>query len=390
MKVLWLASWYPDPYEPSNGDFIRRHAQAVSKYIPVDVIHLVQVGKDTQTKDECIYTESGNLREWVYSFHFKKWGVSWVDKLRYHIQYRKQYKKILLEYVGAHGKPSLIHVHVPMKAGLVARSIASAWKIPYIVSEQASHYEKDAPDHFLARSFFFRQNTAKIFKDAAFVTNVSATIGKTLKDTFHLKKVETVHNLADTDFFNFKPGLAPTTFRWIHVSSLHQQKNVEEIIKAFKQLDSVNKNWELVIVGPDPLSLQQLVNEFHLSHKISFTGELPYHEVAEQMQRSSAFVLFSNHENFPCVIPEALYCGLPVVSSLAGGVAEAIDESNGILVRKGDINGLTTVLNRLMNQYKNYDRLKISSEAASRYSAEQIGKQFVEIYEGIERGQMTS
>ncbi len=30
MKVLWLASWYPDELEPKNGDFIQRNAKAVA------------------------------------------------------------------------------------------------------------------------------------------------------------------------------------------------------------------------------------------------------------------------------------------------------------------------------------------------------------------------
>ena len=33
MKILWLASWYPNLYESFNGDFIQRHAQAVAEFL---------------------------------------------------------------------------------------------------------------------------------------------------------------------------------------------------------------------------------------------------------------------------------------------------------------------------------------------------------------------
>ena len=46
MKVLWLASWYPDEYEPTNGDFVQRHAKAVSQLMHIDVIHVVQAGEN--------------------------------------------------------------------------------------------------------------------------------------------------------------------------------------------------------------------------------------------------------------------------------------------------------------------------------------------------------
>ena len=39
----------------------------------------------------------------------------------------------------------------------------------------------------------------------------------------------------------------------------------------------------------------------------------------------------SSSENAPCVIAEALCTGLPVISSNVGGIANMIDDSNGIL-----------------------------------------------------------
>ena len=43
-KILWLCSWYPDKCEPYNGDFIKRHAEAVSEFCDVHVLH---IAKDT-------------------------------------------------------------------------------------------------------------------------------------------------------------------------------------------------------------------------------------------------------------------------------------------------------------------------------------------------------
>ena len=49
MKALWLVSWYPDKISPFNGDFIKRHAEAVSLY---DDVHVIYVTKDE--KEICL------------------------------------------------------------------------------------------------------------------------------------------------------------------------------------------------------------------------------------------------------------------------------------------------------------------------------------------------
>src|SRR6476620_5829796 len=178
MKVLWLASWYPDEYEPTNGDFVRRHAKAVSQLMQIDVIHVVQAGKDFNTLSKVELYNEGNLREFIHYFSFKKTGIASLDKIRYNKTYLNYYTKILHEYIKEKGKPDLIHVHVPMKAGIVALKFLKHSNIPYIVSEHSSLYLKTAKDNFYTRSFYFRYNTKKIFQYATLVTNVSSAIGK--------------------------------------------------------------------------------------------------------------------------------------------------------------------------------------------------------------------
>jgi glycosyltransferase involved in cell wall biosynthesis len=99
------------------------------------------------------------------------------------------------------------------------------------------------------------------------------------------------------------------------------------------------------------------------------------------MQQAHAFVLFSNHENFPCVVVEALCCGLPVITSIVGGVAEAINTENGILITKEDQEQLTNAMLHMIENYKHYNRAEIAKAAAEKYSYATIAKQFVQLYE---------
>ena len=41
-NVLWLVSWYPSRLDSFTGDFIERHARAVSKYVKLTVLVILK------------------------------------------------------------------------------------------------------------------------------------------------------------------------------------------------------------------------------------------------------------------------------------------------------------------------------------------------------------
>ncbi len=378
MKVLWLASWYPDEYEPTNGDFIQRHAKAVSTLMPIDLIHVVQAGKDFGYLNKVILNDDGNLHEAIHYFYFQKTGIAIIDKIRYNNAYLSYYRKIIRQYIQEKGRPDLIHVHVPMKAGIIALKLYKELNIPYIVSEQSS-----LKDKFNEHSFFFRYYTKKIFREAALVTNVSLAIADVLKQMFYINDVRPIPNVVDINYFNFKSKQENSVFRWLHASTMHPVKNVDKIIQAFKNIGAIRNDWELIICGPINKEYEQLVEQLNLQSKIKFIGSLSYEDVAKQMQQADAFILFSKHENFPCVIVEALCCGLPVVTSNVGGIREAVNESNGILVEPGNTDELQKAIISIMNNPNKFDTETISRKATSKYNYQTIANQFINIYKEV-------
>jgi glycosyltransferase involved in cell wall biosynthesis len=380
MRVLWLASWYPDEYEPTNGDFIQRHAKAVSQLIPVDLIHVAQAGKDFGHVSKTVITDNGSLNEAIHYFPFKKTGNAIIDKISYNKIYLEYYKKIIRSYINEKGRPDLVHVHVPMKAGLIAMRLSKESGIPYIISEHSSLYLEIAEDNFYKRSFYFRHNTKKIFQQAALVTNVSGAIAVVLKQLFRLKEVQVIPNVVDTDHFCFKPKEKAKVFRWLHVSTMLPLKNVDKIIQIFASIAKQRDDWELILAGPVNAELKKLAADIGLGSKIKFTGEVSYEQVALEMQQCDGFILFSKHENFPCVIIEALCCGLPVVSSNVGGIAEAVNDSNGILVDPGDTSALKSSVISIMDKSFKYDPAMIAADAVSKYNYQTIANKFIAAY----------
>lgn len=383
MKVLWLASWYPDQYQPTNGDFVQRHAKAVSTLMPVDVIHVAQAGRNFNSLNKVDINHDGNLHEAIHYFTYKKSNFTWLDKILYNRAYWTYYKTVVEKYIEQKGKPDLIHVHVPFKAGIIALWILRTYKIPFIVSEHSSLYLKEAKDNFYTRDFYFRYYTEQSFKKAAAVTNVSNAIAKVLEQMFRLKDVVVIPNVVDTNHFYFKPKEKNKAFKWLHVSTMYPLKNVDKIINAFESINKIRNNWELILVGPIKDEYVKLVADYHLQSNIKFIGEVSYEDVAKQMQQADALIMFSKHENFPCVIIEALCCGLPVVASNVGGIAEAVNASNGILVEANNTDQLQNAIISVMDNYAAFNNKQIAINATSKYNYHTIAQQFISVYQKI-------
>lgn len=378
--ILWLPSWYPNKFEPFNGDFVQRHAKATSLFCPLVVCHLPQMGEQFAIRKSwtSIKEESG-LKEIIHYINFKPTGLRIFDKVRYNMRYYKTAFKFLKSLFKEQGLPALVHVHVPMKAGIIARWIKKKYGIDFIVSEHSASYLAKAPDYFFRRSALHQKQVKNIFLEAVLVTNVSAAVGEILTKSFDIKKLLVVHNTVNTDFFH--RGKKDELFTFIHVSTFSYQKNIEGILNVFKRYSTIRTDWRLKLVGPHTDEIIRLIKELNLEHRVELIGEVTYTEVAEHMKKAHVFVLFSRYENFPCVAIEALCCGLPVIASDIAGVREAVDNKNGILVESENEEHLLQAIIKVQLNYDLFNEEEISKQSISKYNYEIIGRQFFNVYQ---------
>lgn len=98
------------------------------------------------------------------------------------------------------------------------------------------------------------------------------------------------------------------------------------------------------------------------------------------LQHADVFVLYSDYENQPCALLEALCCGLPVVASSVGGIAEVVNERNGRLIPPNNLQVLSDALLDVANRIDDFDRVAISLEARTRFGYPAIAEHFRRIY----------
>lgn len=382
-KVLWLCSWYPHSKEPFEGDFVQRHAQAVALYNNLSVIYVSQnVGSNQSDEDSYERKSFPGLTENLIIPSFRKSGFLLLDKVRFHFKYIKIFKKEIKSYIVQHGIPDIVHVHIPVKSGILAIWMKRKWRTKYFLTEHSSHYDYESEDSFFKKNYFHRKLTASIYSKSSIVTTVSRSVASVISNAFKLKSVEVIPNAVDTQFFYFLPSGKFKKFRFIHVSSMNEkQKNVAGILKAISLLRNERRDFELLVVGRANEELYRLCDTIDIKDSVIFAGEVSYESVAKYMQSANALVLFSRHENLPCVILEAFCCGLPVITTNVGGIAEVINEKNGILIQSEDIDGLKNAMFEIVDNYSVYNRQLISNKAKEKFSLSSVGEEFITLYE---------
>lgn len=378
-RILWLCSWYPNKTEPFNGDFIQRHARAAALYNDIHVIHVAGDSNLSQLKREEMH-QSGSLTEEV--IYFKR-SYSFLGRIIANYRLRQLYHNAIRKYVAGIGLPDLVHVHVPLKAGIAAAWMKKRYKVPFIVTEHWGIYNDVVRDNYQERAGLFKKYTRMVLEMASAFTTVSRYLGEGVNRMVLKKEYNVIPNVVNTDLFFLRE--APiTAFRFIHVSNMVPLKNAEGILRAFKRFNENGGNSQLVMVGDADKTIRDTADELGLMDKtVFFKGEIPYSQVAKEMQESHCLILFSDIENSPCVIGEALCCGLPVIATMVGGIPELLQAGTGILTEARDEAALAGRMRELKDNYQHYNRIKIAEDAKSKFSYSVIGKEFDELYKKV-------
>jgi len=382
-KVLFLSSWYPNRNGPTYGIFIRRHAQAVGLQNKVASLYVCSDGaldkpfEVIESTDENIYT---------VVVYYKKIRSSlplfsqWLKLRRYMKAQRLGYTRIIANF----GKPDIVHCNILFEAGMMALWLKNKFGIPYLVTENWTGY---LPADGNYKGLLRKLITRRIANHASWLTPVSRDLEQAMKHHGFRSNYEVVPNVVDINLFTTPIEKQPNAkTRMIHVSALDDaQKNISGILRAVAKVYSKRKDLELIIVGggPHQSTLEQLSKDLGIGDCVSFTGIKLREELADLLRHADFFVLFSNYENLPCVVLEALSCGIPVIATRIGGTPEHINEKLGILIEPKDEQALERAMIKMLDTFKDYEPNYLRQYAVEHFGYTRVGQQFTDIYKKI-------
>lgn len=205
-----------------------------------------------------------------------------------------------------------------------------------------------------------------------------------LREVFYRFGMEAkiVPNIVDLESFSF---VQRDTFRPRLINTRHLEKlyNIECTLRAFKLIQQRYGDAELAIVGsgPERERLERFVRDHRLRNVI-FYGHVPHTALPKLYNDYDIFINSSNADNLPGSLLEAAACGLPIVSTNAGGIPYLIKEGiTGLLVGVNDDRALADKVSYLLeNQQRAHELAKNAFLECRKYAWEDVYKKLKEIY----------
>ena len=380
MKVLYLSAWYPHRYDAMSGLFVRKHAEAVSRFCDVCVLYLL-ADEHVNRYDIVEQTTNGVCEIYVY-YTFAKMPV--LRQLTKAVGYVKAFWRGFAVVRRTFSLPDVVQANVLTRSGVLARKLKQKFGIPYIVVE---HWSRYLPQNFNYKGFVRKLMTRKCVADAGCVLAVSSKLREAMQG-FGLvnHNFQLIDNVVDDFFFAAQKNTnAKGKFRFLHVSCFDEKpKNVKGILSAVKNLSQQRSDFELILVGvgQDWQAAVDYAKELELGDFVRFTGELTPAEVCRYFTESDVFVMFSNYENAPVVISESLATGTPIISTNVGGIPDMVSEQCGILINPGDEAALCEKMSWMIDNKEVYSAAEIR-KSAQRYTYDAVGKRLYDIYQNL-------
>lgn len=164
----------------------------------------------------------------------------------------------------------------------------------------------------------------------------------------------------------------------LFVGRLSGEKGVETLLQACRDLAGL----PLKLIGDGPL----LNKAISLSPKsVEVLGRKKHGEILNQMANALFLVMPSKwYEGFPMVIVEAMACGLPVVASRLGAMAEIIEDGRtGLLFEAGNVEDLANKVRWLFEHPEKAETMgrNARAEYEAKYTPERNYQMLMRIYE---------
>ncbi len=174
------------------------------------------------------------------------------------------------------------------------------------------------------------------------------------------------------------------------IGRVNEVKGQAELIRAMPKVLAEAPAARLVVVGEGPNRpiCEKLVADLGLNGAVHFAGQRG--DVPEVLATADLAVAPSMWEEpFGYVVLEAMAAGKPVVAFRSGAIPTLVEhEATGLIVEKGDIDGLASAIVKLVADSETRERFgKRARELAGNFTVERHARSLIEIYQSIARSQ---
>lgn len=275
-------------------------------------------------------------------------------------------------------KPSIIHTNVGAALHMLPPILISGVRTTHLFTAHSMGYRIFSGAKKRLINFCFK-------KKLIIPVGICDTVKHSLVDSYDLKSdiVECVYNGVDTDIFypRIKERIDKNIV-FVSTGTLYHIKNHELLIDAFAIVHRKYTNTVLRIIGDGELheELKNKVNNLGLSNNVIFEGNQD--DVAPYLRKSDIYCCTSKVEGLPISVLEGMACGLPIITTPAGGVVDIVKDGQNGFVVNADENLISQKMIDLVENKKLREEMSIKSRNyAEKYNIHNCVMGYEKLYE---------
>ena len=194
-----------------------------------------------------------------------------------------------------------------------------------------------------------------------------------------------IFNTIETATFRFQER-RPLRPLFLSNRNLEAHYGVDRVLRAFAIIQQSCPDASLTVAGDGSQRrlLEQLARELNL-HNVKFTGQIGHEKVSELYDAADIYLNGSEIDNQPLSLLEAFACGLPVVTTNAGGIPDIVThERTGLLVQRGDYQAMAECALRLLRDAELARAITVQAfEECHKYGWDAVRGKWLDLYEGL-------
>ncbi len=173
----------------------------------------------------------------------------------------------------------------------------------------------------------------------------------------------------------------------LYIGAIEDRRNILFLLDVFKSVKSKKGNVKLVLIGKGKdeyfQDCRNRIADLGISEDVIWKDSLEQKYLPDVYGICDLFLLPTKYEIFGMVLLEAMYFGLPVITSYNGGSSTLMnDGDNGIIINNFNINVWRNKIIELLEDETLYNKISEHAKKTIRegYTWDALADKFMEIY----------
>ena len=295
--------------------------------------------------------------------------------------------------VAKFAKLDLVHVHYAIPhayAAYMAKQILKTqdFSLPIVTTLHGTDIT------LLGRDASYEPAISFCINNSDGVTAVSDYLKKETYKHFNVQNdIQVIPNFIDLERFNknvtstCKKSIAPGNEKIIvHTSNFRKVKRVEDVVKVFARIrNEMPAKLVLIGDGPERNNVEQACRKMPFCGDVHFLGKID--AIEEVLSMGDLFVLTSEQESFGLSSLEAMACGMPVISTNAGGITEVnVHGESGFVSEIGDTDDMGNNALHILEDEERHQKFRQNAiNRAKKFEINKILPLYEKAYEAVKK-----